>query len=70
MKGQVKIRSGVAVGATYGVAVSAFGVGLSAYTTYNSLHTEKIIAGSAKLEHDIWGLKGSVGGSPGVVYSY
>ena len=55
---------------TIGYSATAFGVSISLDTTYDSSHYEKITAGSAKLEHDIWGANGPVSNNPGVLYSY
>ncbi|WP_405512339.1 hypothetical protein [Streptomyces canus] len=55
----------------YSVAATAFGVNLSAQTMYNNSHIQRIEAGSKTVaEHDIWGAKGTLYGSPGTFYSY
>jgi hypothetical protein len=54
----------------YSVAASVFGVGLSAQTSYDANHTQRITAGKGKYEHDIWGMKGPVYGNPGGFYSF
>ncbi|MGW2684593.1 hypothetical protein ACWC6I_15730 [Streptomyces sp. NPDC001414] len=62
------LSTGVSV--NYTSSTSFFGVKISNETDYNTSHFEKITAGNGKQEHDIWGSKGPVWGSAGVLYSY
>jgi hypothetical protein len=50
--------------------VAVWGVGLKVTSTYDSKHTQKIEAGDSHIEHDIWGARGPLDGSPGVFWSY
>ncbi|MFJ9713894.1 hypothetical protein [Streptomyces sp. NPDC101234] len=53
-----------------GHGVSVWGVGLKVSTSYDSKHTQKIEAGKAPYDHDVWGGHGPLDGNPGVFYSY
>jgi hypothetical protein len=55
---------------TYGLAATAFGVGISLQTIYNSNHEQRIQAGNGYASHDIWGARGPIDHNPGVFYSW
>lgn len=57
---------------TVGVAASAFGVGIKAYTTYSSQHVQSYQARWKTARwHHIWGVKGDVVGThPGQIRAY
>jgi hypothetical protein len=56
---------------SYANAVTAWGFGLTATTDYSSIRRQRIDAGAAAVEHDIWGLDGPPGSpSARVFYSY
>ncbi|MET8582223.1 hypothetical protein ABZX39_15230 [Streptomyces collinus] len=54
----------------FGHAVSIVGIGLSATTSYDNSHKQKITAGNRKsAKHLIWGKNGRIDENPGVFYS-
>ncbi len=62
------ISSGTSL--TYTAGVNIFGLNLTSDTMYNNTHTQKITAGDADGQHDIWGAKGPIYGNPGTFYSW
>ncbi|WP_435279063.1 hypothetical protein [Streptomyces sp. 1222.5] len=53
----------------FGNAVSLVGIGLSATTSYDNSHRQKITAGTRRnATHLIWGKNGPLGENPGVFY--
>ncbi|MDX2650269.1 hypothetical protein PV341_43310 [Streptomyces sp. PA03-1a] len=51
-------------------AVAAFGISLSAATSYDREHKQRITAGNKTGSHIIWGKNGPLSSKPGVFYSY
>ncbi|MER8047159.1 hypothetical protein [Streptomyces sp. NPDC094032] len=65
--GTYSLSSGRSV--KYAGAVSVMGVSLSASTQFDADHEQKIVAGTRRGDHWIWGAKGMIGRNEGAFYS-